>query len=75
MRSKTGSYSPCKMELAGDTPNWAGCGFNIEKNRREINRCLEKMRVFPQEFRPPKNKPWDGISLEFWMGYINGRDH
>jgi len=68
---KSGLYgNPCQMKNAGDKPNWSRCPFNTEKNRKKIEGDLEKIRVFPREFRPQKAKSWDGIPLEIWMRHI-----
>jgi len=67
---KTDSYSPCQMEIVGDTPNWFVCPLNTDKNRRRLERSLEKIRVFPREFRPAKARSWRGISLEIWVRHI-----
>lgn len=69
---KTESYDPCQMEIAGNEVRWSsGCPFNTEENRKYIEENSEKVRVFPREFRPPKAKSWDGISLKIWMDYID----
>ncbi len=67
---KTRSYSPCQMEMRGNKPSWSECPFNTEENRTKLAGSLEKIRVFPREFRPPKIKSWEGISLMSWVKYI-----
>lgn len=67
---KISSYSPCGMEIAGNKPNWSECPFNTEENRTKLAGILEKARVFPMEFRPPKIKSWKGVSLMSWVKYI-----
>lgn len=69
---KTDSYSPCQMEMIGNKPSWFECPFNTEKNRKKIEGDLEKIRVFPREFRPEKAE-WDGISLKNWMMHVIDR--
>jgi hypothetical protein len=68
---KTGSYSPCGMETAGNKPNWYKCSFNTEENRKKLQKDLGKVSVFPRECRPPtKIKSWKGILLKDWMIYM-----
>ena len=66
---ETKSYHPCGMKTAGDKPYWSDCPFNTEENRKKLQGDLEKVRVFPREFRPQKAK-WDGILLKDWMIYM-----
>ncbi len=66
----TDSYDPCRMETAGDEPNWSECPFNMKENEVKIQEYLEKMKVFPREFHPPA-KPWAGLPLKDWMNYID----
>ncbi len=68
---KTGSYSPCQMEMRGNKPYWSECPFNTEENRKYIEENSEKVRVFPREHRPAKAKKWDGISLKDWRDCID----
>lgn len=67
---KTEPYDPCQMEMAGTKPIWTECVRNTKQNRKKIEGDLEKVRVFPREFRPPKIKSWKGISLMSWVKYI-----
>jgi len=68
---KTKSYNPCQREIMGHMLNWLGCPLNTKKNRRKIERNLEKMWVFPREFRPEGIESWEGILLKDWVDYIN----
>jgi hypothetical protein len=63
-------YDPCEMEMMGDKPRWSECPLNTEENRKNIEGNLEKIRVFPKEFRPAKGK-WDGILLKVWKRHID----
>ena len=63
-------YDPCEMEMMGDKPRWSECPLNTEENRKNIEGNLEKIRVFPKEFRPAKGK-WDGWPLKIWMRHID----
>ena len=65
----TGSYSPCQMEMAEQTPSWSECPFNTEAVRDGLAGILREVKIFPNEFRPPQQR-WDGISLESWVRYI-----
>lgn len=60
----------CRMEIMGDKPRWSGCVFDTKENRTKLAGSLEKIKVFPREFRPPKIKSWKGISLMSWVNYI-----
>lgn len=75
----TESYSPCKMEMNNQTPNWDKCShFNNESNREVIKRIDERVSqvtVFPEEFRPKGKKSWNGISLKEWIKYVMKRGY
>ena len=62
--------SYCLMEAIRDKPNWATCSLNTKENREKIKGNLEKISVFPKEFKPANRKPWDGIPLEIWMRHV-----
>jgi len=70
----TTSYSPCRMEMRGEIPNWDGCPFNIEEDSKKFLRELaDSFRVFPDEFRPEGVKSWEGISFRTWYYHVMGR--
>ncbi len=60
---------PCRMEMAGNTPDWLKCPLNTEKNERKIKRCLEKVAVFPRENYLITGP--EGIPLERWKAYLD----
>jgi len=66
----TGYYGRCQMEMVRDKPSWHNCSLNTQENRNKITRNLDKIRVFPREFRPANAKEWDGMSLMSWVKYI-----
>jgi hypothetical protein len=66
----TNSYSPCRMEVNKQTPNYSKCSFNNEENNKALEKIANKMQIFPREFSPPNQKSWDGIKLRQWMDYL-----
>ena len=68
---KTLSYAPCQMEIDGDTPDWGKCPHNTEENRKGLTKILDKVRLFPKEFYPPRTKSWGGITLRQWIQYLD----
>ena len=73
---KTDVYSACQMEIDGDKPGWSKCPFNTKENGKKIAGNLEKIKVFPREFRPSENpkekgESWEGILLKDWMIYMD----
>ena len=60
----------CLMESIKDKPNWTNCSLNTIENKVKLSKFLEKIRVFPREFRPAKVRSWRGISLEIWVRHI-----
>lgn len=62
----TKSYSPCKMEMNQQQPDWESCPANSEATQSTIAGLLETARIFPREFYPQE----DGIPLQEWVNYI-----
>ena len=63
-------YRPCVMEINEEEPNWNLCPIRqnfLEGRGKKLEEVAGKIQVFPREFRPPKDKPWKGISLKDWM--------
>ena len=58
----TDSYSPCKMQINNETPDWAGCGFNHVENKGILEKIIN-FRVFPDEFE-------EGMSFKEWVEYL-----
>jgi hypothetical protein len=46
------SYSPCQMEVDGQTPYWETCPLNTPQLRETIANKEDEVRVFPNELRP-----------------------
>lgn len=46
--------------------NWPNCLLNTRKNNEKVGENLDKIMVFPKEFKPA-DKPWLGIPLRTWM--------
>ena len=61
--------SLCQMEIMRTRPDWYKCPLNTEENGRKLVESLEKIRVFPREYRPAKGK-WNGFPLKIWMRHI-----
>jgi hypothetical protein len=67
----TDSYSPCIMQIDNQTPEWHKCSFNTEKSRENLVKALKNVKIFPNEFRPPEAKSWEGINFfPDWAKYI-----
>jgi len=66
----TGSYSPCQMEFAKQTPEWEKCPFINKGNGEELETIKKTFHVFPREFRPPSSREWAGISFQDWFDYV-----
>ena len=66
----TDSYSPCRMELGGETPNWNGCEFNNKQGKQSLERLADEMHFFPEEFRSEKNGSWKGIPFKDWQKIV-----
>ncbi len=64
------SYRPCQMEKEGEQPDWNGCPFKEEKSSGELEILIDRIQVFPQEFCPPGEKEWGGITLREWSEHI-----
>lgn len=64
------SYSPCPVEMKGQTPDWSKCPFNNEENKKALEEIADQSKVYPKEFRPKDINSWDGISLRAWMKYV-----
>jgi len=61
----SGSFSPCKMEVDGETPDWYSCSLNTPEIRGDIDNYTDDCMVFPDELRSSK-----GISLNDWIDKI-----
>jgi len=66
------SYSPCQMELDGETPDWHNCPLNTE-GAIEAHFGSMDIRAFPKELRPSEDGGWSGVSLEDWIRHIVDR--
>lgn len=70
----TDSFSPCKMEMTEENPNWHECPLNTEGSRKKLEEVAGRMQAFPREFHPIKSKHWEGIPLTDWMNYILNKE-
>ncbi len=68
------SYSPCRMEVEGKLPSWDRCPFNKGKNRTVIKKIIATSKIFPEEFSPPGQSSWKGMSFKKWFKYIMGQE-
>ena len=66
----TDSHSPCQMEMQKQRPDWSKCSANTTEITPKLEEVMEKMQVFPDEFRPGDVEHWKGISLKDWMDYV-----
>ncbi|MBU4069788.1 MAG: hypothetical protein KJ646_02290 [Nanoarchaeota archaeon] len=66
----TKSYSPCKMKISNQTPNWNKCQFVGEKNRKALETITDNFIIFPDEFFPKGAKSWKGMAFKDWQNYI-----
>lgn len=64
------AHIPCQREIRQEKPVWNKCFLNTEENRDSLAKILEKVKVFPKEFRPPEARSWGGIYLKDWANYI-----
>lgn len=62
----TRSYSPCRMEIARETPNWRECPFNTEDMNDRIESGMMDMKVLPRELRGSGRR----ISLLDWARHV-----
>ena len=37
---------------------------------RDLEKFADIAKIFPNEFHPPNQRSWGGISLREWMNYI-----
>jgi len=56
-----GSYSPCRMEMNKENPDWNKCSF--VENKERIDLIVAKFMVFPRSVSK-------GIALEDWCKQI-----
>lgn len=63
----TTSYSPCQMEINGQTPDFNLCQFNNPDEMKKLEQMAAQVRVFPREFGP------NGLSINDWKEYIRAR--
>ena len=70
----TDSYSPCRMEMNSETPEWENCPANNPKITSGLEAAMDKMRVFPDEFRPSNPNGWEGITLREWINYLANKE-
>lgn len=66
----TKSFSPCKMCLYHETPNWNKCSFNTEENKNRLIGILANIRIYPGEFKPSDSKNWRGLEFAEWADYV-----
>src|SRR3989344_547465 len=69
----TNSYSPCRMEIRIQTPDWSECPFNNEENRAALEKIADYLTIFPDEFYPEETKSWKGMTFRGWQNYIMKR--
>jgi hypothetical protein len=65
---QTGRYSPCRMERAGEVPDWDHCPISREFSMgffREMG-----IIAFPEEFWPAGHPSWEGIPFNQWEHYV-----
>ena len=71
----TGEHSPCRMEVAGDEPNWDKCPvYNKQGNVPQLKQIMESVTTAPKIFWPSGASSWDGIKFGVWFHRVMGRD-
>jgi len=66
-----GGHSPCRMELAGQTPDWDECTtFNYGDNVAKLEEVADSLVAFPMEFRPEEIRSWKGVPFRAWRKYV-----
>ncbi len=64
-RGEHGMFSPCKMEVDGETPDWEHCFLAGECRQDTVAlRIGERVTVFPEEFPP------EGVPFADWYRYV-----
>lgn len=69
----TGTYTPCQREMENLRPCWKECALNTAENRKNLKEISKIIRVFPDDFQPPKALEWEGVSLKKWMRYFKNK--
>ena len=59
------NYTPCKMEVLGEIPEWDRCPLNTQGKRVLLEGVLDSVQVFPSELGSR------GIPLRDWIKKIN----
>lgn len=67
----TSSFSPCRMVIVNEKPDWTKCSFNTEENKPVINEILSStLTVNAKEFWPEGKNSWKGIPIKDWFDYV-----
>jgi len=72
----TGEHRPCRMETAGDAPEWDKCPvFNHEKNAPAVAKLMDDITVAPDAFWPKGASSWPGMQLRTWFEHVMNRPY
>lgn len=74
----TSSHSPCKMEMAGQAPDWDKCGFlNHDGNSSGVAALVQKGTAYPNELCPIPEGGGEraGMPIKEWFPHVMGRPY
>ena len=64
-------YSPCRMEIERNIPDWKKCRLY---NSKLLSKIKDK-KIFPRELAPQPIEGWSGIIFNDWAEYILEREN